>query len=366
MNHPAVVELFAGCGGTSLGLQRAGWHHLACVERDPAAASTLRAAGFPTIEDDLRSVDLTAYAGRTTLLWASPPCQAGSTAGARLGAEDARDGWPWTFAALDVVRPTWFLAENVLGWTYHRDRCDSAACVGCHWDGYVLPELARRFSFCGAWRLDAADFGAPQRRRRVILWGGPLPLSAEGPPRSHAHPADAAALEAGRRPWRSLSEAVGDTLLDPTTCESRVCYPCDGSHGRACAEPGRLSLPAPTVTTTEEKGTRANAAAGWSFHGGPDRASDAAFLVAGVRRITLAEGLRLQGFPDDWPLQGTIRQRYAQVGNAVPPPLAEAAGRAVLAGHRVWERLAGSDPVALAAALRRNRLTVPATLATVP
>ncbi len=360
----ALIELFAGCGGAGEGLRRAGWRHTACVERDTAAAATLRAAGFPVIEADVRAVDLSAYAGATDLVWASPPCQPGSAAGHRLGALDARDGWPWTFDLLDVLRPTWFLAENVLGWTHHHAVCEGegGACTGCYWEGFVLPELARRFAFSGAWRLDAADFGVPQRRRRVILWGGPLPLSAEGPPRSHVDPRDAEALLLGRRPWVSLGEAIGDSLLDPATCTVRACYPCDGSHGRACAEASRLGLPAPTVTTSEVKGTRANAQAGWSFHGGPDRASDAAFLVAGVRRIDLAEGLRLQGLPADWPLQGSAAARYTQVGNAVPPALAEAPARLVLGAHRVWQRLQSADPAALAAALRRERLTLPSSL----
>ena len=120
----------------------------------------------------------------------------------------------------------------------------------------------------------------------------------------------------GLRPWVSLGESIGDTLLDPATCDERACYPCDGSHGRACAERWRIDQPAPTVTTTEVKGTRAHAP-DWSFHGGPDRASDTAFLVAGVRRIEVAEGLALQGFPSGWPVQGTREEQYRQVLNKV-------------------------------------------------
>ena len=113
----------------------------------------------------------------------------------------------------------------------------------------------------------------------------------------------------------------------------------------------------------EVKGTRAHAPA-WSFNGGPDRASDAAFLVAGVRRIEVVEGLVLQGFPADWPLQGTREQQYRQVGNAVPPPMAEAVGRVVLGAHRVVEdlRARSVDLDALAEALRRNPTAVPAWL----
>lgn len=164
-----------------------------------------------------------------------------------------------------------------------------------------------------------------------------------------------------------MGDAVGDTLTRES-CDRRACYPCDEEHGRACSEPWRLDRPAPTLTTADEKGTRANAVASWSFNGGPDRASDAAFLVAGIRRVDVREGLRLQGLPDDWPLRGTVHDHYVQLGNAVPPALAEACGRLVAGAHRAWSalRTAGLDGPALVGALRRHRLAVPATLGAMP
>ena len=86
------------------------------------------------------------------------------------------------------------------------------------------------------------------------------------------------------------------------------------------------------MTTCEVKGTRASASSGWTFSGGPDRASDTAFQATGRRRLTVAECAVLQGFPADWPWQGTQADRYRQVGNAVPPALAEAVGRALMVG----------------------------------
>ncbi len=352
------VDAFAGCGGASLGLRRAGYAHLACIERSPAAVATLRSAGFPAIEADVRDVDFGRWAGAVDLLWASPPCQPGSQAGLRRGAADERDGWPLLLDAVDACRPTWLLAENVLGWGHHDALCggQSVSCPACHLDR-VAAGLAERFAFTGAWHLDAADFGVPQRRRRLILWGGPLPLRPSGPPRTHAHPDLADDL--GLRRWVTMGDSIG-TTLHRGSCDRRACYPCDVDHGRACSEPGRLARPAPTVTTVEVKGTRANAPSGWSFHGGPDRASDAAFLVAGIRRIDVAEGMRLQGLPDDWPIQGTVEQRYAQVGNAVPPPVAQAAGREVMHAHAVWSvlRARNADVDGLTAVLRRQRAVV--------
>ena len=331
-----VLELFAGAGGAALGLKRAGWEHVGCVERLPAAAATLRSAGLPAIEQDVRELDWAPFRGQVDLLWASPPCQAGSIAGKRRGPADERNGWPWTMDAIDAVDPHWFLAENVLGWTHHRRGCprNGAAiesCRGCYWERRVVLEVGKRFSHAGWWLLNAADFGVPQRRRRAILWAGPHRPAAPRP--THGEPSSDEVRSGLLKPWVTFGDAIGDTLLDPTSCDSRHCYPCDGSHGLACAEPWRLAMPAPTVTTTEEKGTRAHAPH-WSFNGGPDRASDAAFLVAGVRRIDIEEGLKLQGFPEDWPLQGTKHDRYVQIGNAVPPPLANALGASLARAHR--------------------------------
>jgi DNA (cytosine-5)-methyltransferase 1 len=356
-----VLELFAGCGGASLGLERAGFEALACIERDPWAAATLAAAGLPAVHADVREVDYRPFAGRTDLLWASPPCQAGSTAGKRLGAYDDRNGWPWTWDVIDAVQPTWFLAENVLGWTYHRHGCDrqgrDLSCIGCYWSNIILPSLRERFAFVGVWTMNAADYGAPQSRRRVVLWGGPLPL-VETPPPSHGDP-EAGVLPDGVEPWVSVEDVVGETL-HRGSCTTRRCYPCDGSHGRACTEPLRRMRPSPTLTTTEVKGTRASAVTGWSFNGGPDRASDAAFLIAGIRRISIEEAMTLQGFPADWPLQGNSEAQYRQVGNAVPPVLSEAAGRVVAFAESVRSSLPRRDIEALGTLLALRGETVPA------
>jgi site-specific DNA-cytosine methylase len=100
--------------------------------------------------------------------------------------------------------------------------------------------------------------------------------------------------------------------------------------GRAASEPERLDAPAPTVTAQEVKGTRAHGAEP-TFNGGPDRASDALWLATGRRRLTPAECAALQTFPPDYPWQGTQTAIYRQIGNAVPPLMAEQLGRALVA-----------------------------------
>lgn len=321
---PRALELFAGCGGAALGLSRAGFAHAALVEWDRHACATLRAAtAGPVVEGDVRDRDAIAAVigpAPVDVLWSSFPCQAWSTAGKRRGAADERNGWPWTRDAIDRFKPTWFVGENVRGLTLHRKACpthhfglpDPDGCPGCYFEIEMEDALSNRYERWGHWIVDAADYGVPQIRRRVILWAGPAPLAKPAP--SHG--------PSGLWPHVGMGTALRDRTARVYT------------EGRAGTEPGRLDAPAPTVTTTEEKGTRASAASGWTFNGGPDRASDALFLATGRRRLTVAECALLQDFPVDYPFQGPVGARYRQIGNAVPPRLAEAVGAAVLAAMR--------------------------------
>ena len=138
-----------------------------------------------------------------------------------------------------------------------------------------------------------------------------------------------------RRP-RDVTDEPGPAMTaeqignhGPWIAEGRHVCPADGSHGTAGTEPGRLDEPCATVTAAEERGTRASAASGWDFHGGPDRAADTAFRAVGLRRLTPQECAALQGFPADWPFVGPKTAVYRQVGNACPPALAEAIGRSL-------------------------------------
>lgn len=296
------LDLFAGAGGASLGLRAAGFTHVACVERDPAACATLRAAGFPAVEADVRRVDYAPYVG-VDLVWGSPPCQpwsAAQTRGPRGEADVERNGWPWTLDVIKQVRPRAFLGENV-------GRAEE------HVTHVVAPLLRAWFRFVVVLRVDAADYGLAQHRVRVLVVAANEPFDF--------HP-----LRARRAPPESLLGALPG-LLAPS---SEVHY-AEGT-GRAASEPWRLTLPAPTVMTTEVKGTRASAKSGWTFHGGPDRASDAAFLAVGRRRLTWRECATLQDFPENYPFRGTVEDRYCQIGNAVPPRLATLAAEIVRPG----------------------------------
>ena len=130
-----ALELFAGAGGAALGLRQAGVKALACVEWDDAAVATLKAAGFPAVQADLKTWSWDG--DRPDLLWSSPPCQIWSTSGQREGSKNLdRNGWPWTLRLIDETAPIWFVMENVKGLTMHTEAtCGSVEkCAGCYLD----------------------------------------------------------------------------------------------------------------------------------------------------------------------------------------------------------------------------------------
>ena len=318
----------------------------------------------------MRDLDaIAAVAGESCdLLWSSFPCQAFSAAGKRLGAEDPRNGWPWSVDALDRLEPRWFLGENVRGLLCHRGDCDRRgdpmACPGCYLARVIMPQLRERFAFAGWWLLDAADFGVPQHRRRVILWAGPARLYP--PKRTHGP-------GLFTRPWVSMGEALG---LVGGDVASGICHTDPGTHGKprptTCpaptvpvgsslctsgvphfrvVEPNRTpprditDRPAPTIDghagSTGDKYEQAIRIMSAPSPTAPAAASgpngqDSWMYVADQpqatrRRLTVEECAILQAFPDDHPWQGPKVARYRQVGNAVCPPMSEAVGRIVVA-----------------------------------
>jgi len=396
-----VLELFAGAGGAYLGLRAAGLKCAAAVEWDAWAAETLRAAGAPAFRGDVRDLDaIEAIVGPlgVRLLWSSFPCQAWSSAGKRLGARDERNGWPWTVAAIDRFRPVGVLCENVVGLSHHKAGCigrdgqeglfgsvDPMTCPGCYLHRVILPDLRARFAHAGCFVLDAADFGVPQHRRRLILWAGPSPL---------ARPVATHGPDAGRGApgWVSMRVALGlgeaGHMLYPFGTTSKFAGPTSDTEpapavtGRGNQylvpmrtgrhEDGRPALPvgedpAPPVLASYGEGqpwTRAGhpwVADGVVMSDGPgshpellerpslpvmardvkgysgdkDRtpagASDGMWLATGRRRLTWQECAVLQDFPTGHPFAGPADAKYRQIGNAVPPRLAEVVGRAALA-----------------------------------
>lgn len=387
-----AVELFAGAGGASLGITAAGFEEIRAVEWNHDACETRRAAGLRCDEGDVRDPAHYEGVGDIDLLWSSFPCQAWSTAGKRLGKDDPRNGWPWTVDVLDQVRPHWFIGENVPGLTHHRGGCNGRCvddCARLYLEQTILRQLGERFAWVGWSVLDAARFGVAQNRERLFLVAGPRPI--EWPRETHAPPEELRTVGLfgdGRKPWRTVREALSLSLSligqrtpetargnnkwrspdapaptipaqadclsarieDPKHPHVRPESPAPalrsgvaghsappmwlnqtiGSSQTSGRKGGRvpcespIDAPAPTVTTCEVKGTR-----GEGQHGGPDRASDAAWLGAGIRRLTTSECAILQDYPESHPWRGTKTSIYAQIGNSVCRTVAKALCEAV-------------------------------------
>lgn len=305
-----VLELFAGAGGAALGLHAAGMEAVAHVEWNHEACETMRAAGLvPVVEGDVRDLDTIAsrMTGTPDVLWSSFPCQAWSQAGRRLGANDPRNGWPWTVDAIDRFQPAWVACENVKGLTHHASAagCDRAGshpeeCPGCYLAGVILPQLRERFPYVEARVLDAADYGVPQHRTRLIIIAGPRPV--QWPEATHG--------PGTPLPYVSMSQAL-DLVPSPDTHPDTV---------------ERTRCP----STTLIGGSTHSHTCGRSIVRS-QKTRDAIVALTGRSALTVTECAILQGFPEDHPFQGATKSsRYRQVGNAVPPRLAEVVGRAIV------------------------------------
>ncbi|MGH3055355.1 MAG: DNA cytosine methyltransferase, partial [Gaiellaceae bacterium] len=164
MQSLPMVDVFAGAGGLSLGLSRAGFNAVQAVELDADACATY-ATLHPNTEvkqADIQRLKLRRLRGSIALLVGGPPCQPFSTGGKQLGARDDRDGFPEFLRVLDQLRPDAFLIENVAGL--------AAASMRPYFERLIGELEALRYVV--RWRIfNAADYGVPQKRRRLFVVG---------------------------------------------------------------------------------------------------------------------------------------------------------------------------------------------------
>src|SRR6202050_583581 len=155
------LEICAGAGGQSLGLEQAGFAHLAAVEIDPDACQTLRGNRPPGRGEEL---DVHTFAGEpfrgVDLLAGGVPCPPFSIAGKQLGADDERDLFPQALRLVDECEPTAIMLENVSGLSTARFAA---------YRSRILEKLHER-QYETSWQLvNACNFGVPQLRPRFIL-----------------------------------------------------------------------------------------------------------------------------------------------------------------------------------------------------
>jgi DNA (cytosine-5)-methyltransferase 1 len=323
-----MVDLFAGAGGLSLGLTAAGFDPVRAVESDVDACATYSEL-HPRAELDpgpIEGVKFRPLRGAVALLAGGPPCQPFSTGGKQLGAADARDGLPHFLRALDELQPDAFLIENVAGL--------AAASMRRYFD-CLLADL-RALKYAVAWKVvNAADYGVPQKRRRLFIVGM-RGLLFEFPHATHG--------PGSRRPWAaagavlSLNQIVGEPNPSIVTYAKRPDIrpsPYAGQLFNGGGRPIDLKSTAPTILAAAGGNKTPfldpeEVVAPYHAHllsGGKPRKG----RVSGARRITVEESARLQTFPPGTLFSGRRSTQYTLVGNAVPPRLAEAIGKALRA-----------------------------------
>jgi DNA (cytosine-5)-methyltransferase 1 len=320
------LEICAGAGGQSLGLEQAGFAHVAAVELDPDACETLRRnrQGWNVVELDVHRFSGAAFHG-VDLLAGGVPCPPFSIAGKQLGADDERDLFPQALRLVEECEPAAVMLENVRGLSTSR------------FAGYREQVLDRlhQLGYETDWQvLNASEFGVPQLRPRFILvamrtavyahfeWPGAI----KTPPTVGETLYEFMAMDGwrGAQAWVKKASGIGPTLVGGSR-----------KHGGPDLGP-----------------TRARAAwlklhvDGKGLADAPPRASDP---IHHLPRLTLPMAAAIQGFPRGWRFWGRKTAAYRQIGNAFPPPVARAVGLSIQSAI-----IAASDAQAAAPPLLRR------------
>lgn len=380
------LELFAGAGGLALGTALAGFRALAAVEWDRWACETLEenvARGYPLIQDlrvvcgDVRKFDFEGIPEGLDLVSGGPPCQPFSIGGKGKGFNDDRDMFSAFACVVARVKPRAFIIENVKGltraafanylayielrmsmpeiaqrpgeeWPEHLKRLEqertSTGDKGVEY--HVLKEL-----------LNAADYGAPQKRERVFIVGFRKDQDVHWSFPSATHSADSLlhaqwvsgeywerhgvkAADRGAPPQRTKSRIDllrrSNSVLElapwRTVRDALVGLPEPLANGRETQgianhrlQPGARPYPGHTGSPIDLPSKALKA----GDHGVPGGENMMVMPDGRVRYYTVREAARIQGFPDGYVFHGAWSETMRQLGNAVPVRLAHAIASSV-------------------------------------
>ncbi len=315
-----TVDLFAGAGGLSLGLEQAGFNHVLLNDIDKDACNTLKfnKPRWNVVQCDVKEISSKHIKRKVDLITGGFPCQPFSYAGKNLGFNDIRGTVFFEVARIvDEIKPKVFMLENVKGLIKH----DNGNTFNTIKD--IIKELGYELY---ASVINAVDYGVPQKRERIILVGVKLPKSSEVYfewPEEYADYAKTTmrdVLFKGKlydcdvpfSNWMAYSENKAKVLklVPPGGCwrdlpvniqksyMGKSYYSGGGKTGMA----RRLSLDEPCLTLTTSPA---------------QKQTDRCHPIY-TRPLTTREYARVQTFPDDWEFMGSLSSIYRQIGNAVP------------------------------------------------
>jgi len=312
---PTFVSTFAGCGGSSLGYAMAGYRELLAVEADRDACAAFRAnfPGVPVHEGDIKALSGEAALaaagvapGELSVLDGSPPCQGFSASGKRRPGDLRNQLYHEFVRLLAAFRPRACVMENVPGMAsakmalFLRDATASIAAAGYR---------------VRVWRLDAARFGVPQRRTRLI-WIG----TRDDLPTAPSPPAPGAARAVTvREAWRDLPECEPGPALRGKGAIVAALIP-QGGHNSSGRYSRRITGTTSWFNTFRLAWNRPSRtlAASWG-----DPAFQGVVHPNENRKPSIAEGKRLQSFPDEFALPADYAVAWRLIGNSVPPLMME-------------------------------------------
>lgn len=372
------IELFAGAGGLALGSSQAGVIHKAVIEWDKWACETIRenqrlknqyVSDWPLYEGDVREFDFSTLEN-VDIVTGGPPCQPFSLGGKHKGSEDNRNMFPAAIEAVGKLQPKAFLFENVKGlargsfsvylqyillqltfpklikkeketWLEHKERLEREKRLET--SSTLVYKVVLRL-------INAADYGVPQKKERLLIVGFRSDLGIEWNFPNSTHSFDGllhnqwisgeywdrhkicakdrptlcgkqkARVEELRRiypdfikkPWLTVRDALSDlpmpyknsfaTRLDARQFQNHECQ--QGARLYAGHTGSALDLPAKTIKA--------------GAHGVPGGENMMVDQTGKPRYFTVRETARLQCFPDDYVFTGSWTESMRQLGNAVP------------------------------------------------
>jgi DNA (cytosine-5)-methyltransferase 1 len=357
----SLVSLFSGGGGLDLGLEAAGFETLYASDIDHFSCVTLANGKKVSIEQglpflanalieeadvcDLSGAEVLARIGKergeVDLLAGGPPCQAFSVFGKRAGTADPRGQLPEQYRRLlTEIAPRAFVFENVYGLLtiengeVFRNICESLSSPG--------QGLEYKLS---VFRLNAANYGVPQKRDRVFIVG------------------DRAGRSLGAIPAVSTLDGIEGMVPARTVSQGLRGLPEEGSklahnhRGRKHSQ-RIIERYAGLAFGERDPKTRINkldpSKPSYAIIVGSDKGGGKGHVhPVEPREVTARESARMQTFPDWWEFFGSVRHPIRQVGNAVPPVLAACIGKVI--SERLFDKPAPTFP-ALVQSLGQSHL----------
>lgn len=373
------LELFSGAGGLAKGLEQAGFTHSAFVEFNKPACSSLRENFDPkkVFCGDIKDFDLDTLSC-IDIVAGGPPCQPFSTGGKHKAHNDSRDMFPYAIKAIEHLSPKAFVFENVKGllrasfseyFEYILLRLTYPGfkpnITGDWEDHLALLKKLKNIAYTGTKYnvqfklLNAANYGVPQTRERVVIVGTRADLEVDwtypeethsedrllwdmdvsgdywkrhgiSPPNSvkgnQAQQSKVARMkskyrmfEPSKLPWQTIRDALAD-VPDPKL-----------NHGISdhLFRGGARTYPGHTGSYIDWPSKTIKAGG----HGVPGGENMIRFEDDSVRYLTVYEAKRIQTFPDDFEIKGAWGEAMRQIGNAVPVQLAS------VIGQHLWEAL---------------------------